>query len=126
MFGGGFVTPGGGGSFVRVQNGTQATTNALATLGVQITSSTPFQIYAEINLSNMVSGDVFYVIEEKLDQDGVTWVVCSRSYYDARMIPETLSPMVYTEIRVGIGWRIRIQRTLGADRNVTYQFYRSG
>lgn len=105
--------------FERVQSGTQATTGALAVVGVAIESTIPFAVEGFISLHNMVAGDVFLVLEEIRDQDDATYRELGRtSFYDVQT-----SPMVWFEAKVCQGWRIRIQRTAGADRNVTYQFF---
>lgn len=105
---------------IRVQNGTQATTNALAVIGVAIENTSAFAVDAFISLHNMVAGDTFLVLEEVRDQDDVTYrELGSTTFYDVQT-----SPMIWFEAKVCMGWRIRIQRLAGADRDVTYQFFR--
>lgn len=105
---------------VRVQNGTQATTNVLAVIGAAVENTTPFMVEAYISLHNMVAGDAFLVLEEVRDQDDATYRELGRTtFYDAQT-----SPMVWFETKLCQGWRLRIQRVAGADRNVTYQFFR--
>ena len=95
-------------------------TNALAVIGAAIVDTIPFMIEGYISLHNMVAGDTFLVLEEVRDQDDVTYREYGRTtFYDVQT-----SPMVHFEAKVCQGWRIRIQRTAGADRNVTYQFFR--
>lgn len=116
----GFVTPGGGGAWVLAQIGTQATTAALAVVGVVITPANPVEIEATLSLHNMVAGDIFLIIEETLDVNGVTYREEGRQVsYDVQTSPKT---RFYAKVISG-GWRIRIQRTAGVDRDVTYQFY---
>lgn len=104
----------------RVQLGTQATTNALAVIGAPIVGTIPFAIEAFISLHNMVAGDTFLVLEEVRDQDDATYREYGRTtFYDVQT-----SPMVWFEAKICQGWRLRIQRLAGADRNVTYQFFR--
>lgn len=104
----------------RVQSSTQATTNGLAVIGTAIESTLPFVVEGYISLHNMVAGDTFLVLEEIRDQDDATYREYGRTtYYDVQT-----SPMVWFEAKVCQGWRIRIQRTAGADRNVTYQYFR--
>ena len=104
----------------RVQNGTQATTNVLAVVGAAIENTVPFMVEAFISLNNMVAGDAFLVLEEVRDQDDATYRELGRTtFYDVQT-----SPMVWFEAKHCMGWRIRIQRVSGADRDVTYQFFR--
>jgi len=104
----------------RVQNGTQATTNALAVLGVAIEGTIPFAVEAFISLNNMIAGDTFLVLEEVRDEDDATYREYGRTtFYDVQT-----SPMVWFEAKACQGWRIRIQRTAGADRDVTFQYFR--
>ena len=103
----------------REQKGTQATTNALAVVGAAITSTIPFVVEAYISLNNMVAGDTFLVLEEIRDQDDATYRELGRTtFYDAQT-----SPMVWFEPKTCMGWRASIQRTSGADRNITYQYF---
>ena len=103
----------------RAQKGTQATTNALVVIGAAITDAIPFIIEAYISLNLMVAGDTFLVVEEIRDQDDATYREYGRTtFYDAQT-----SPMVWFESKVCQGWRISIQRTSGADRNITYQYF---
>lgn len=109
----------GGAPFRRVQSATQATTNALAVLGAAIVATNPFEVTAVISLHNMVAGDTFLVIEEIRDSDDATYREYGRTtFYDVQT-----SPMVWFPVKVCQGWRIRIQRVSGADRNVTYQYF---
>lgn len=104
----------------RVQSGTQATTNVLAVIGVAIANTIPFSVEAFISLHNMVAGDTFLVLEEVRDQDDATYREYGRTtFYDVQT-----SPMIWFEPKVCQGWRLRIQRVSGADRDVTYQFFR--
>lgn len=104
----------------RHQSGTQATTAVLAVLGAAIESPTPFMVESYISLHNMVAGDTFLVLEEIRDQDDATYREYGRTtFFDAQT-----SPMVHFEPKVCQGWRIRIQRIAGADKDVTYQFFR--
>ena len=114
------ATSAGGLVFLRVQDGSQATTNALAVLGVAIEdAANPFEVSACVSLHNMQAGDTFLIIEEIRDEDDATYREYGRTtFYDVQT-----SPMVWFETKVCQGWRIRIQRTAGADRNVTYQYF---
>ena len=104
----------------RVQRGTQATIDALAVVGSSVESAVPFIIEAYISLHNMVAGDTFLVLEEIRDQDDATYREYGRTtFYDVQT-----SPMFWFEPKTCQGWRLRIQRLAGADRNVTYQFFR--
>ena len=104
----------------RIQSGTQATTAALVVIGVAVESGASFAVEGYISLHNMVAGDTFLVLEEIRDQDAVTYRELGRTtFYDVQT-----SPMVWFEAKVCQGWRIRIQRTAGADRNVTFQYFR--
>lgn len=106
--------------FIRVQRGTQATTNVLAVIGVAIEAGIPFEVTGYISLHNMVAGDTFLVLEEIRDQDDATYREHGRTtFYDVQT-----SPLVHFESKVCQGWRVRIQRVAGGDRNVTYQFFR--
>ena len=107
--------------WTRVQSGTQATTNLLVVIGVAIENATiPFEVNAYISLHNMIAGDTFLVIEEVRDSDDVTYRELGRTtFYDVQT-----SPMVWFEAKICMGWRLRIQRTGGADRDVTYQIFR--
>lgn len=107
-------------TFRRVQLGTQATTNALAVIGAAVENVLPFTVEAYISLHNMIAGDTFLVLEEIRDQDNVTYREYGRTtYYDVQT-----SPLVWFEPKICMGWRVRIQRIAGADKNVTYQFFR--
>lgn len=106
-------------NLTRPQNGTQATTNVLTTIGSAITDTIPFKVQGTLSLDLMQAGDTFLVIEEIRDQDDATWREYGRVTYNGVQT----SPMVWFEEKVCQGWRIRIQRTAGADRNVTYQFF---
>lgn len=108
-----------GSTLTRPQNGTQATTAALATIGAAIVNAVPFRVSACLSLNLMQAGDTFLVTEEIRDQDDVTW----REYDRVNYVGVQVSPMVWFEEKVCQGWRIRIQRTAGVDRNVTYQFF---
>lgn len=104
----------------RVQSGTQATTNVLAVIGAAIAATVPFSVEAFISLHNMVAGDTFLVLEEVRDSDDATYRELGRTtFYDVQT-----SPMVWFEAKVCMGWRVRIQRTAGADKDVTYQYFR--
>lgn len=104
----------------RSQSGTQATTNVLTAIGTAITDTSPFKVSGFLSLHNMVAGDTFLVVEEVRDQDDATYREYGRTtFYDVQT-----SPMVWFEPKLCMGWRIRIQRTAGVDRNVTYQFFR--
>ena len=104
----------------RVQSGTQATTAALAVIGVAVEDVRTFEVAGFISLHNMIAGDTFLVLEEVRDQDDVTYREYGRTtFYDVQT-----SPMVWFEAKVCMGWRIRIQRTAGADRDVTFQIFR--
>jgi len=106
-------------NLTRPQAGTQATTNVLATVGAAITEAVPFKVSGYLSLHNMQAGDTFLVVEEIRDQNDVTYREYGRnSYSDVQT-----SPMVWFEEKVCQGWRVRIQRTGGADRDVTYQFF---
>jgi len=104
---------------IRVQSGTQATTNALAVLGAAIESTLPFNVSGLLSLHLMQVGDTFLVIEEIRDQDDATYREYARFNYAGVQV----SPMVWFEEKVCQGWRVRIERTAGADRNVTYQYF---
>jgi len=105
-------------TYRRLQRGTQATTNVLAVVGAAQEAGVPFVINGFISLDLMVAGDAFLVLEEIRDQDDATYREYGRTtYYNVQT-----SPMVWFEPKVCMGWRVRIQRTAGADRNVTYQF----
>lgn len=107
-------------SFTRDQDGSQATTNALAVVGVAIEDATdPFIVESFISLHNMQAGDTFLVIEEVRDEDDVTYREYDRNSYSG--VQE--SPMVRFLAKMCQGWRLRIQRTAGADRIVTYQYF---
>jgi len=104
----------------RVQSGTQATTNALVVIGVAITAAAlPFIVEGYISLNLMVAGDIFLVIEEIRDQDDATY----REFWRAIFYDAQTSPMIRFKPKMCQGWRVSIQRTGGADRNVTYQFF---
>lgn len=105
--------------FSRPQEGTQATTNILSVVGTAIEDTTPFKVTGYLSLHNMQAGDEFLVIEEIRDRDDATYREYDRhTYSDVQT-----SPMVWFEEKFCQGWRVRIQRTAGVDRNVTYQFF---
>lgn len=107
-------------NLTRPQSGTQATTNALAVVGAAIAETVPFKVSGFLSLDQMQAGDIFLVTEEIRDQDDATYREYARtSYSDAQT-----SPMVWFEPKVCQGWRIKIQRTAGVDRNVSYQFFK--
>lgn len=107
-------------NLTRPQANTQATTAALAVVGMAIEDIVPFKVSGFLSLHNMQAGDTFLVIEEVRDQDDATYREYGRnSYSDVQT-----SPMVWFETKVCQGWRARIQRTAGADRDVTYQFFK--
>lgn len=110
------------GLITRPQAGTQATTNALAVVGAAIVDTVPFKVSGLLSLHNMQAGDTFLVIEEIRDQDDATY----REYARASYSNVQTSPMVWFEEKVCQGWRVRIQRTAGADRDVTYQYLKEG
>lgn len=105
-------------NLTRPQGGTQATTAALAVVGTAIENTVPFKVVGYLSLDLMQAADDFLVIEEVRDQDDATYREYGRNTYSG--VQE--SPMVWFEEKVCQGWRIRIQRTAGFDRNVTYQF----
>lgn len=107
-------------ALARVQKGTQATTNALAVVGAAVESTSPFTVSGFISLALMQAGDTFLVIEEIRDQDDLTYVQYGSVSYSGVQS----SPMVWFNQKATQGWRIRIQRTAGADRNITYQFFK--
>lgn len=104
----------------RPQKGTQSTTAALDVVGSAIEHATiPFIVEGWLSLHNMQAGDTFLVVEEIRDQDDATYREYGRnSYSDVQT-----SPMVHFSPKRCQGWRIRIQRTAGGDRDVTYQFF---
>lgn len=102
--------------------GTQATTNALVVVGTALTATVPFKASGLLSLHNMQAGDTFLVTEEIRDQDDATWREYGRNSY----VGIQTSPMVHFAEKVCQGWRINIQRTAGADRDVTYQFFNGG
>lgn len=105
---------------VRVQKGAQATTAALSVMGAAIVDTKPFLVEGYVSLHNMIAGDTFLMLEEIRDQDDATYREYGRTtFYDVQT-----SSMVWLEAKVCMGWRIRIQRVAGADRNVTYQFFK--
>jgi len=106
-------------NLTRPQNGTQATTNVLAVVGAAIASAVPFKVSGFLSLHNMQAGDTFLVIEEIRDQDDATY----REYARTNYVGVPVSPMVWFEEKICQGWRIRIQRTAGGDRDVTYQYF---
>lgn len=103
----------------RVQNGTQATTAILTVIGAAIESTIPFEVSGYISLHNMIAGDTFLVVEEIRDSDDATYREYGRTTYNGAQT----SPMIWFEHKICQGWRLRIQRTAGADKNVTYQFF---
>lgn len=103
----------------RPQDGIQATTNALAVVGVAITNTVPFKVSGFISLALMQAGDTFLVIEEIRDEDDASWIEYGRNSYTGVQV----SPMIRFTEKVCQGWRVRIQRTAGADRNITYQYF---
>lgn len=107
-------------NLTRPQKGTQDTTASLAVVGSAIEDTVPFKVQGYISLHNMESGDSILVVEEVRDQDDSTYREYARNTYsDAQT-----SPMVWFEEKVCQGWRIRIQRTAGADREFSYQFFK--
>jgi hypothetical protein len=106
-------------NLARVQQGTQATTAVLAVVGAAIESAVPFKVSGCLSLHNMQAGDTFLVTEDIRDQDDATYREYDRHNYNGVQV----SPMVWFEEKVCQGWRIRIQRTAGGDRDVTYQFF---
>lgn len=109
-------------SLTRPQAGIQATTNVLAVVGAAIEGAVPFKVSGLLSLHNMQAGDTFLVIEEIRDQDDATYREYARtSYSDVQT-----SPIIWFEEKICQGWRIRIQRTAGGDRNVTYQYFKEG
>lgn len=106
-------------ALTRVQHGTQATTNVLTTIGTEIVSATPFRVSGLLSLHNMVAGDAFLIIEEIRDQDDATY----RQYGGPTYVGAQGSPMIWFPEKACQGWRVRIQRAAGANRNVTYQFF---
>jgi hypothetical protein len=106
----------------RVLKGTQTTTAVLTTVGAELTATASFKASGLLSLHNMQVGDTFLVTEEIRDHDDTTWREYGRhSYADVQT-----SPMVHFSEKVCQGWRIRIQRTAGVDREVTYQFFSGG
>jgi len=104
----------------RAQKGTQTTTGILTVIGAAVEDSVPFKVSGVLSLHNMQAGDTFLVAEEIRDQDDATYREYARnSYSDAQT-----SPMIWFEEKVCQGWRVRIQRTAGVDREVTYQFFK--
>lgn len=103
----------------RPQDGSQNTTGALAVIGDAIEDTVPFKVQGYISLHNMIAGDTFLVIEEVRDEDDATYREYGRNSYSGVQT----SPMVRFIEKVARGWRVRIQRTAGADRAVTYQFF---
>jgi hypothetical protein len=69
----------------------------------------------------MIAGDTFLIVEEIRDIDDATY----REYGRTSFSDVQVSPMVHFTRKMAEGWRIRIQRTAGADRDVTYQYYMS-
>lgn len=104
----------------RSQKGTQATTNGLAVVGAVIVDTVPFKVSGFLSLHGMQAGDTFLIIEEIRDQDDATYREYARTSYSGAQI----SRMVWFEGKVCQGWRVRIQRTAGVDRDVTYQFFK--
>jgi hypothetical protein len=107
-------------SLTRLQHAAQTTTNALTAVGEAIESGTPFRVTGWLSLHNMVLGDEFLVVEEIRDQDDTTYREYSRNLYSSAQT----SPMIWFNEKVCQGWRVRIQRTGGVDREVTYQFFK--
>jgi len=108
-------------SFTRNQIGTQATTNVLTVLGAAIEHATkPFNATALISLHNMQAGDTFLVTCELRDQNDATYREYDRKTYAGVQV----SPMVHVLPVMCQGWRMKIQRTAGSDRDVTYQFFK--
>lgn len=104
----------------RPQKGTQATTNALVVVGVAITDAAiPFIVEGYISLNLMQAGDTFLIVEEVRDQDDATYREYVRNTYSGVQA----QPMIRITPKRCQGWRVSIQRTAGADRNVTYQFF---
>ena len=108
----------GGVAITRVQAATQATTNLLAVLGSALEGIEPFKVNGCLSLHNMQAGDDILVIEEIRDEDDATY----REYARYTFEDVQTSPLVHFDEKICQGWRIRIQRTAGADRNVTYQY----
>ena len=106
-------------NLTRPQDGSQNTTGALVTIGAAIVDTVPFRVQGYISLHNMIAGDTFLVIEEVRDEDDATYREYGRNSYSGVQT----SPMVRFIEKVARGWRVRIQRTAGADRAVTYQFF---
>lgn len=106
-------------SHTRPQDGSQATTNVLSVIGIAIEHAVPFKVSGLLSLHLMQAGDTFLVIEEIRDQDDATYREYGRTNYAGVQV----SPMVWFEEKVCQGWRVRIQRTAGADRDVTYQYF---
>lgn len=103
----------------RVQKGSQATTNALVVLGTAIESVLAFRVSGWLSLHNMQAGDMFLVVEEVRDQDDITYREHARNVY----VGVQVSPIVHLTAKPCQGWRIRVQRTAGVDRAVTYQYF---
>lgn len=118
--GGGYPPQGMDKSPRRVQNGVQATTAALAVIGVAIEDVRAFEVSGWLSLNNMAAGDRYDVFEEVRDGDDVTY----RQYGFARFFDVQESPMIQFEKKILQGWRVRIIRVTGVDRNVTYQYFR--
>lgn len=107
-------------NLTRPQAGIQATTDVLAVVGAAIEDTVPFKVSGFLSLDLMQAGDTFLVIEEIRDQDDVTYREYGRNSYSGVQT----SPMVWFDPKVCQGWRVRIQRTAGSDRNVAYQFFK--
>ena len=104
----------------RVQSGTQSTNNTLTTVGSEIEDTAPFKASGFISLHNMQPGDTFLLIEEIRDYDDNTYREYERKSYS----DEQINPMIYFNPKNCLGWRIRIQRTAGSDREISYQFFK--
>ncbi len=102
--------------------GTQATTAALDIINAAIEDTRPFTVSGLLSLNAMTAGETFLVVEEIRDRDDATYREYARNTY----VGVQTSPMLHFTEKVCQGWRVRIQRTGGADRNVTYQFFRRG
>lgn len=91
----------------------------MAVVGAAIVDTVPFKVNGLLSLHNMQAGDTFHVIEEIRDEDDATYREYGRNSYSGVQT----SPMIRFTEKVCQGWRVRIQRTAGADRAVTFQYF---
>ena len=105
----------------RTQSGAQTITDAAAqVVGSAVEDTVPFKISGFISLHNLALNDGFLMLEEVRDRDDATYREYARyTYSDVQT-----SPMIHFNEKVCRGWRIKMQRTAGANREITYQYFK--